>query len=103
MSIEKGKPNKNIHGKPIISSGHDISVTSSQWYGAAVFYLLKLGKIPIKELWVEKYATRNLVVGYLVKLAFLAIGLYLLWIFYGKEVFGSSFEDNLQKKIFFFF
>ncbi len=86
MDKKDNTPKSNIYGKPIISSGHDISVTSSQWYGAAVFYLLNLGKVPMNELWVKKYARRNLWVGYVVKMAFLALLLYLLWMFYGGEV-----------------
>lgn len=85
MSEQDKTENKNIHGKPEISSGRDIAITSSQWYGAAVFYLLNLGKIPMKELWSRKYARRNLWTGYFMKLLFLGLVLFLAWKFYLKD------------------
>ncbi len=77
---------ENIYGKPEISSGHDIAVTSSQWFGALFFYLINLGKIPLKELWTRKYSRRNLWVGYLIKLLFLALLVFLAWKYYLKDM-----------------
>ena len=59
MNKAKKTPKRNVHGKPIVSSGHDIAVTSSQWYGAAVFYLLNLGKVPMKELKSKRIAHKD--------------------------------------------
>ncbi len=78
--------NKNIHGKPEISSGHDISVTSTQWFGAAFFYLANFGQVPMKKLWAPEHATRNWWVGFFLKLAFLALAVYLLWIYTVEQI-----------------
>ena len=77
--------NKNIHGKPQISSGHDIAMTSSKWLGACFFYLLNLGKIKFSDLWSSKYSQRNLWVGYFIKLLLLAITLFGIWHVYLKN------------------
>lgn len=76
---KKKSSNENIYGKPEISSGHDIAVTSSEWFGAAFFYLLNLGKLPMEKLWIKRYGRRNLIVGYFIKLIFLALIIYLLY------------------------
>ena len=80
--------NKNIHGKPEISSDHDIALTSSQWFGAAFFYLMNMGRKPMQELWTRKYSQRNLWVGYFIKLVFLALILFLAWTY--------LFDDSLK-------
>lgn len=74
--------NKNIYGKPEISSGHDIAMTSSQWFGAAFFYLINLGRIPMKELWTKKHSRRNLWIGYLVKLIVMVVVVYFVWTYF---------------------
>lgn len=85
MTKTKKPKYENIHGKPEISSGHDIAVTSSKWFGALFFYVLNLGKVPLKQLWTKKYSMRNLWVGYLMKLSFLALILFLVWNYYLRD------------------
>ncbi len=82
MEKESKSKNRNIHGKPEISSGHDIAVTSTQWLGAMVFYLANLAQTPMNELRSKKYARRNFWVGYLVRLLLLALLLFLIWHYY---------------------
>ncbi|WOD42331.1 hypothetical protein [Hwangdonia lutea] len=84
--MNKKSINKNKHGKPEISSDLDIALTSSKWFGALVFYIINLGKVPLKEFWTKKYSKRNLWVGYFVKIVFLVATLVLAWKLYLKDI-----------------
>ena len=82
--MEKDK-SKNIYGKPEISDSLSIAVTSSQWLGALIFYLIKFGKVPFRVLWSKKYASRNLWTGYIAKIILLIISIYFIWIYFLKD------------------
>jgi len=44
----------------------------SVWLGAVFIYFIFLGRKPFKALYVKKYHTRNLIVGYCLRLALVA-------------------------------
>jgi len=47
------------------------------WIGAIFFFLINMGKVPFKELYVKKYERRNVLVGYFLVLILVGLGIYL--------------------------
>mgnify|MGYP000736345079 CR=1 FL=1 len=60
-----GKPQDDDRSEWMMSS--DTHLHTSEWIGVAFFYIISIGKKPIKEIQKSNNLKRNIRVGYLIK------------------------------------
>ena len=46
----------------------EVDYQFSIWFGAIIFYLLSFGRKPFRDLFIRKYKTRNVIVGWLMRI-----------------------------------